>query len=87
MENNIFFHNSVTQAVIYAWLRKNVDIIPALRHTNTEQGNMVVSLDDNEIKKFVDTIRNTKDYYMAGEEDIQIVGTTIVIPAIIVDKI
>ena len=88
--NNVFFHAEMKQAAIKDLSRKNVDIIPAIRRFDTPNplpGLAIISIDDDEVVDIINSITQSIDYYIAGEEDIRLGNTTIIISALIVGKL
>ena len=92
MITNIFFPKSIKAETLYHILRKNIDILQAQVYdlTNPEvttQGSVLISLDPDEIAKIRQSINNSRDHYIAQQGCVQLDGTTIIVPALIIETL
>ena len=88
---NVFFPVDFEDKDIQAMTRKNVDIFDAVRiDDNTKRsikGKAILCIGEDEIVKVDNAILNNKSFWIAGEDSINLWNTTIIVDAIIVDKL
>jgi hypothetical protein len=89
LASNVYFPSDFEDKEIYEILRKNVDIFNACRIVDDKEeiGKAVICIDDTEMDKVENAIQKDKDYYVSGESEINLLGTTIAIEALIIEKI
>lgn len=89
LASNVYFPSDFEDKLIYEIIRKNVDIINACRivEDKEELGKAILCIDDAEMDKVEAAIQKNNDYYVSGESEINLFGTTITVEALIIEKI
>lgn len=89
LASNVFFPSDFEDKLIYETIRKNVDIFNACRIVNDQEeiGKAILCIDDAEMDKIEAAVQKSSGYYISGESEINLFGTTITIEALIVEGI